>query len=575
MAKVAAGVAMLRVMKAWGIDRVYGIPGGSFNSTMDALYKEQGNIDYIQVRHEEAGALAAAAEAKLSGKIACTFGSAGPGATHLINGLYDAKMDHVPLLVLLGQVGSTFMNYNYFQEMNENPLYVDVSVYNRTVMNPESLPHVVEDAIKAAYKHQGVAVVTIPVDYGFTEIEDNYHVAAASYQTSLPQLNEKQLEKALPYLEAAKRPVLFIGQGLRGHEDVIKEFSTHFSMPVVNAVLAKGILADTFENALGSSARVATKPANEALALADLVVFVGSDMPFAGAFINPEAKMIQIDIDAAKFGRRHPADVAILADGGESLRRLVELGKSRPSDHWLKSNQQNVKNWHAWRHSFDEFDDGGLLRPEPVYKEINRIAEDDAIFVVDVGNVTTHSVRHLALNGHQSFTTSGWFATMGYGVPGGIAAKLHFPDRQVFTISGDGGFAMNMPDIITQVKYQLPIINIVLTNDSFGFIQAEQETTNSALFGVDLADADFGKASEALGAKGFTVTSYDQLEPAFTAAKAAKGPVVIEVKIKNDNPLPVEALQLDPDKYSAEEIQAFKDTYQVHDMPVLKELLNQ
>ena len=575
MAKVAAGVAMLRVMKAWGIDRVYGIPGGSFNSTMDALYKEQGTVDYIQVRHEEAGALAAAAEAKLSGKIACTFGSAGPGATHLINGLYDAKMDHVPLLVLLGQVGSTFMNYNYFQEMNENPLYVDVSVYNRTVMNPESLPHVVEDAIKAAYKHQGVAVVTIPVDYGFTEIEDNYHVAAASYQTSLPQLNEKQLEKALPYLEAAKRPVLFIGQGLRGHEDVIKEFSTHFSMPVVNAVLAKGILADTFENALGSSARVATKPANEALALTDLVVCVGSDMPFAGAFINPEAKMIQIDIDAAKFGRRHPADVAILADGGESLRRLVELCKPLPSDHWLESNQQNVKNWHAWRHSFDEFDDGGLLRPEPVYKEINRIAEDDAIFVVDVGNVTTHSVRHLALNGHQAFTTSGWFATMGYGVPGGIAAKLHFPDRQVFTISGDGGFAMNMPDIITQVKYQLPIINIVLTNDSFGFIQAEQETTNSALFGVDLADADFGKASEALGAKGFTVTSYDQLEPAFTAAKAAKGPVVIEVKIKNDNPLPVEALQLDPDKYSAEEIQAFKDTYQVHDMPVLKELLNQ
>lgn len=575
MAKTTAGVAMLRVMKAWGIDRVYGIPGGSFNSTMDALYKEQGTVDYIQVRHEEAGALAAAAEAKLSGKIACTFGSAGPGATHLINGLYDAKMDHVPLLVLLGQVGSTFMNYNYFQEMNENPLYVDVSVYNRTVMNPESLPHVVEDAIKAAYKHQGVAVVTIPVDYGFAEIEDDYPVAATSYQTSLPQLNETQLEKALPYLEAAKRPVLFIGQGLRGHEDVIKEFSTYFSMPVVNAVLAKGILADDFENALGSSARVATKPANEALALADLVVFVGSDMPFAGAFINPAAKFIQIDIDASKFGRRHPADVAILADGGESLHRLVEIGTPRPRDHWLASNQQNVKNWHAWRHSFDEFDDGGLLRPEPVYKEINRIAEDDAIFVVDVGNVTTHSVRHLALNGHQAFTTSGWFATMGYGVPGGISAKLHFPDRQVFTLSGDGGFAMNMPDIITQVKYQLPIINIVLTNDSFGFIQAEQATTNSALFGVDLADADFGKAAEALGAKGFTVTSYDQLEPAFTAAKAAKGPVVIEVKIKNDNPLPVEALQLDPEKYSAKEIQDFKETYQVHDMPVLKELLKQ
>ena len=573
MSKITAGVAMLRVMKAWGIDRVYGIPGGSFNSTMEALYKEQGNMDYIQVRHEEAGALAAAAEAKLSGKIACTFGSAGPGATHLINGLYDAKMDHVPLLVLLGQVGSKFMNYNYFQEMNENPLYVDVSVYNRTVMNPESLPHVVEDAIQAAYKYQGVAVVTIPVDYGFEEIEDDYPISAKTYQTSLPQLDKAQVTKALPYLAEAKQPVLFIGQGLRGHESEIKAFSKHFSMPVVNAVLAKGILADEFENALGTSARVATKPANEALALADLVVFVGSDMPFAGAFINPHAKFIQIDIDSAKFGRRHPVDVAILGDGAETLARLVELGEPRPSDKWLAANQENVRNWHNWRHSFDEFDDGGRLRPEPVYKEINRIAEDDAIFVVDVGNVTTHSVRHLNLNGRQAFTTSGWFATMGYGVPGGIAAKAHFPKRQVFTLSGDGGFAMNMPDIITQVKYQLPIINVVLTNDSFGFIQAEQETTNSALFGVDLADADFGKAAEALGATGFTVTQYDQLEPAFTAAQNAKGPVVIEVKIKNDNPLPVEALQLDPDHYSEAEIQAFKELYQVHDMPTLKSLL--
>lgn len=574
MSTINAGVAMVKVMKAWGIDHIYGIPGGSFNSTMDALYKEQDEIKYIQVRHEEAGALAAAADAKLTGKVGAVFGSAGPGASHLINGLYDAQMDHVPVLALLGQVASTAMNYNSFQELNENPMFADVSVYNRTVMTPESLPHVVEEAIKAAYQYNGVAVVTIPVDFGYEEIEDNYLPTAFTRQTSLPQLNEEQLKKALPFIKEAKQPILYIGQGLRGHFDAIKAFSEHFSMPVINAVLAKGIIPDRYENYLGSAARVATKPANEAAAAADLVVYVGTDMPFTQFFVNPDAKFIQIDIDASKFGRRHKTDVAILADGAQALNRLVELGEARPADAWLKANQENIKNWHAWRHSFDNFDDGKLLRPEPVYAEVNRIAKEDAVFVVDVGNVTTHSIRHLDMNGKQAFTTSGWFATMGYGVPGGIAAKLSYPDRQVFTFSGDGGFAMNMPDIISQVKYKLPIINVVLTNDTLGFIQAEQETTNTALFGVDLADADFGKASEALGAKGFTVTSFDQLRPAFDAAAKAEGPVVIEVKIKNEDPLPVEALQLDPNKFSEDQIKAFSEKFQVHDMPTLSELLN-
>ena len=574
MSTIHAGVAMLKVMEAWGIDHIYGIPGGSFNSTMDALYKEQEHIQYIQVRHEEAGALAAAADAKLTGKIGAVFGSAGPGATHLINGLYDAQMDHVPVLALLGQVATTSMNYHAFQELNENPLFADVSVYNRTVMTAESLPHVVEEAIKAAYQHSGVAVVTIPVDLGFAEIADNYQTTAEMRQTSLPQLDETQLQKALPLIKAAQRPILFIGQGLRGHFAEIKAFSEHFSMPIINAVLAKGIVPDRYENYLGSSARVATKPANEAAASADLVVYVGTDMPFTQNVVNPEAKFIQIDIDASKFGRRHKVDVAILGDGGEALQRLVALGEPRPKDDWLTANQENIKNWHAWRHSFDTFDEGIGLRPEPVYAEVNRIAKEDALFVVDVGNVTTHSVRHLELNGQQAFTTSGWFATMGYGVPGGIAAQLSFPQKQVFTFSGDGGYAMNLSDIITQVKYHLPIINVVLTNDSFGFIQAEQETTNTALFGVDLADADFGKASDALGAQGFTVRTMAELRPAFeAAAKTVDRPVVIEVKIKNEDPLPVEALQLDPAKFTAAEISAFSERYHVHDMPTLSELL--
>ncbi|MCD5011897.1 pyruvate oxidase [Enterococcus durans] len=571
MSTINAGVAMVKVLESWGVDHIYGIPGGSFNSIMDALYHEKEKIKYIQVRHEEVGALAAAADAKLTGKVGAVFGSAGPGATHLINGLYDAQMDHVPLVALLGQVASAAMNYNSFQELNENPIFADVSVYNRTVMTPQSLPHVVDEAIKAAYEHKGVAIVTIPVDLGFAEIEEQDFTTAATHKTGYILPDEKDLLAALPYIEKAKKPVLYVGQGTRNGFEQIKHFSEHFSVPVVASVLAKGIVPDSYKNFLGFAGRVATKPANEALAEADLILFVGSDFPFGRAFFNPDAAFIQVDIDASKFGRRHAVSLSILGDANTTLERLAELGQPRPEDRWYLANQENKENWVNWLKSFEDREEQPI-RPEAVYKEINRIAKDDAIFVTDVGNTTIHSIRLLDMNGNQKHTTSGWFATMGNGVPGGIAAQLSFPEKQVLTLSGDGGFAMVMQDIITQVKYQLPIINVVFSNDSFGFIEAEQEDTEQKKFGVFLEDADFGKASEALGADSFTITDYHQLRPAFDAAQKSTRPVVIDVKIENKRPLPVEDLHLDPRKYSADEINAFKEKYEVHDMPVLNEL---
>lgn len=571
MSTINAGVAMVKVLESWGIDHIYGIPGGSFNSIMDALYHEKEKIKYVQVRHEEVGALAAAADAKLTGKVGAVFGSAGPGATHLINGLYDAQMDHVPLVALLGQVASSAMNYNSFQELNENPIFADVSVYNRTVMTPQSLPHVVDEAIKAAYEQKGVAIVTIPVDLGFAEIEEQDFTTAATHKTGYILPDEKDLLAALPYIEKAQKPVLYVGQGTRNGFEQIKHFSEHFSVPVVASVLAKGIIPDSYKNFLGFAGRVATKPANEALAEADLILFVGSDFPFGRAFFNPDAAFIQVDIDASKFGRRHAVSLSILGDANTTLERLTEIGQPRPEDRWYLANQENKKNWVNWLKSFEEREEQPI-RPEAVYKEINRIAKDDAIFVTDVGNTTIHSIRLLDMNGNQKHTTSGWFATMGNGVPGGIAAQLSFPEKQVFTLSGDGGFAMVMQDIITQVKYQLPIINVVFSNDSFGFIEAEQEDTEQKKFGVFLEDADFGKASEALGADSFTITDYHQLRPAFYAAQKSTRPVVIDVKIINKRPLPVEDLHLDPRKYSKDEINDFKEKYEVHDMPVLNEL---
>ncbi|MCD8260733.1 MAG: hypothetical protein LUD15_03965 [Bacteroides sp.] len=290
--KIKSGIAMLDVLESWGIDHIYGIPGGSFNSTMDALYDKRNSIRYIQVRHEEVGAMAAAADAKLIGKIGVCFGTADPGATHLFNGLYDAQLDHVPVLALVGQVASTAMNLNAFQEMNENPMFVDVSIYNRTVMNPQSLPFIIDEAIRRAYEHKGVAVVTLPVDYGFTNIVEVDVSSAKNHRTGFPLPDDKDIKEVIKLIQESDRPVLYIGHGTRGATEEVLALAQHFSMPIITSVLAKGIIPDNHPYLMGTAARAATKSANEALAASDLILFIGSDFPFARIFFPQHVKFI-------------------------------------------------------------------------------------------------------------------------------------------------------------------------------------------------------------------------------------------------------------------------------------------
>ncbi|MCD7896601.1 MAG: thiamine pyrophosphate-dependent enzyme, partial [Planctomycetaceae bacterium] len=238
---------------------------------------------------------------------------------------------------------------------------------------------------------------------------------------------------------------------------------------------------------------------------------------------------------------------------------------------WIEPNRRNMRNWKNYLAQFADRDDVPL-RCEPVFKEINRIAKDDAVFITDVGNTTIHAIRLLDMNGKgQRFTTSGLFATMGYGVPGGIAAKLQFPERQIFTLSGDGAFAMVMHDVATQVRYKLPVINVVFSNDSLGFIEAEQEDTGQNLYGVDLDLIDFAKSAESMGATGFTVRKRAELASVFDAARDAETPVVIDVKVENSRPFPAEFMTLKPEIYERED---FRKRYEVGDMPTLVDLLN-
>ncbi|SPS07977.1 Pyruvate oxidase [Latilactobacillus sakei] len=498
--KINAADAMLKVMADWGIDHIFGLPGGSFDSTMNALHNQKAIMRYIQVRHEEVGALAASGEAKATGKIAATFGSAGPGAVHLLNGLYDAKYDHVPVLALVGQVATGVMNTDYFQEMNENPMFADVAVYNRTVMTAEQLPLVVDQAIQQAYKNSGVAVVTIPTDLGWQPIEDNFEATANLFQMgNYPEPRSTDIQETLQLIKEAKQPIIYFGQGAKAAGDELVALSDKLSIPMMSSALSKGIVADENPAYMVSAGRVATKPGVDLAEAADLILFVGSNYEFGQYFFKPDAKFIQIDIDPTKLGHRHHVDVGILADAKTALAALLEASEPvSEKTAFYRAAVANKANWDQWTASFED-DPQTPLRVEPVFKEINQMATNDAIFNLDVGNVTIDGVRFLKMKPGQKTTISAWYATMGAALPAAIGTQAAFPDRQVWSISGDGGFTMVMQDLITQVKYQMPIINVVLSNDSFGFIEAEQDDKGQPHSGVAIQGADYGAAATALG----------------------------------------------------------------------------
>lgn len=570
--KITAAEAMVKVITDWGVDHIYGIPGSSTNSLMRALKIYEEKIQYIQVRHEEGGALAASVDAKLTGKIGVAFGSGGPGHTHLINGMYDAKFDKVPMLVIAASTHSKNLTTDYFQEMDPVPLYTDVSVYNRMVLNPQELPRVIDQAIRTAYRDRGVAVVHVPVDIGYAEIEDTYVSSAFAYEVTYPNHHAHDIDKALELIKAAERPMILAGRGTHHAREELSAFSEKYSIPVILTFLGKGAMDDAHPNLMGQLGRLGSKPSMEAIEKTDLLIMIGAEYPFGRDYFNQSIKSIQINTDPVALGKRLPSTLGILGDSKSVMRDLVDKGEAIAETKWLKANQINRKNWLTWIHKFED-SDFNPMRPEPIMKALNELADDDAIFIIDVGNNVILSSRELMFTGKQQHTTSGTFATMGIGLPGGIAAKLSYPDREVFTLSGDGAMAMMMQEYMTQLKYKLPIINLVIANESYGFIQVAQETENKETFGVDLPPADYAKFAEAMGGIGYSATTYQEVYDAIEKAKKSDIPVIIDIKVQNVSHLPAHKLVLDTDYHSQTDIDAFIEKYEVTDMPVLREIL--
>ncbi|MCR8969061.1 thiamine pyrophosphate-dependent enzyme [Facklamia sp. 7083-14-GEN3] len=578
--KITAAQALIKELNLWGIDHMYGIPGSSLNGMMEALEKEQANMKYIQVRQEGAGAMAATAGTKFTGKIGVAFGSGGPGASNMINGLYDAKLDRVPMLALVAQGASSIQNTHFFQETEVLPLYENVGVYNRKATNPEQIPYIVNDAIRTAYELKGPAIVILHNDYMETEIDYEPLVL----DRSLPEpfkynIPEEKTNDIVQKIKNAENPVLYVGKGAGDYRDLAVEVAERFNLPVLTSAPSVGLsFPSDHPHYMGAFGRLGTKPAYEIMQKADLVLFVGTNFPFA-RFWPQDIEVVYVNNTFKDLGRQIHADIAVLADAGDFFKALLATGETREATNYLTAAKTNKVNWDNWLRKIAADDSNGLA-PEAVLLKIREFADKDALFGLDVGNNTMHSVRLLPLNDNQKMVLSGWFATLGYGVPAGLAGKVSEPDKQVFSISGDGGYTMNMQDILTMTRYELPVINVVLTNQSFGFIEHSQILNLEKPFGVDISDGDWAKSGEAMGAIAFQVRNLKELEDAFESIKQLqeqgnKRPILLEAKTRYFDPVDTSDMRLDPDLYSEEEIEAFKKQYNIFDMPSYTELLKE
>ncbi|SHH51434.1 pyruvate oxidase [Anaerosphaera aminiphila DSM 21120] len=575
--KMTAGNSLVKVLESWNVKHIYGIVGSSVNGLMEALYEERESINYIQVRHEAAGAMAAVGHAKTTGEIGVCFGSAAPGGTNLFNGLYDAKMDRVPMLAIVGQTASGNINTNFFQEMDEIPIYSDVSVFNKMVTTSKQIPHVIDEAIRTAYAQNGVSVVIIPNNLAEEEI--NFTLGREKKIPPVKRhfpIDEDDVESVLSMIRESKRPVFYGGLGLKGARDVVEKFSEQFSMPIVTSAISIGVAASSnHKNFMGAFGRLGTKSAYDVIQDADLILFVGSNHPFVRAWPT-EAKIIQINNRIEDIAKQSPVEMGIVADGEEFITRLIESGIKRDETDFLKAARISKANWDRYLNEVATDESKGLSA-EAVIKTIGDYSTTDAYYGLDVGNNTMYSVRMLPLNQKRQYSVSGIFATLGVGLPYSISAKLASPKRQVWSISGDGGVAMNIQEIITQSRYELPIINVILSNQTYGFIKHAQ-LNSEFLYGVDITDVDWAMTTKGMGAISFRVETIDELyscmeEIKTLQSKGNKKPIVIDARVYYSDPVDTSLVMLDPKKFSREEIEKYKERYEFYNQPSLSEII--
>ncbi|MEA2645475.1 MAG: hypothetical protein QOE92_558 [Chloroflexota bacterium] len=524
----------------WGVDTVFGLPGDGINGIMEALRVRQDSVRFIQVRHEESAAFMATGYAKFTGRVGVCLATSGPGAIHLLNGLYDASMDGAPVLAITGMQYHDLVGTHYQQDVNIDYLFQDVAVFNQRVMSAAHVANLVDLGIRTALARRGVAAIAFPNDLQEETLGEDQpsprnipgHTAAGD--AGAPQLPPASvLRRAADLLgQPGHRTVILAGSGARGARAELEAIAEKLGAPIVKPLLGKDVVPDDSSYTTGGTGLLGTRPSVEALEKCDALLMVGTSFPYMEYLPKPgQAAAVQVDIDAARVGLRHPVDVGLVGDARAILAELLDLLPRNPDREFLEECQRGYAQWLELMEARAMRDDVPM-KPQRVTWELGKLLADDAIIAADTGTVTTWVARQVLLRGNQRFSCSGNLASMANALPYAIAAQAAYPGRQCVAVVGDGGLSMLMAELATCVRHQLPVKVIVVKNNTLGMIKWEQMVfLGNPEYGVELQPIDFVKVAEACGVRGMRIEDPTTCGPQLAEALAADGPVLVEAVV--------------------------------------------
>jgi pyruvate dehydrogenase (quinone)/pyruvate oxidase len=538
MAEKTASDQLVERLIDWGIDAVFGLPGDGINGVMEALRTHQDQIRFVHVRHEETAALAACAYGKFTGRPAACLSTAAPGAVHLMNGLYDARMDQSPVVAITGMTYHDVIGTHYLQDINHDFVLNDPCVYSQRVMGEAHVLNVVDMAVRSAVAQRGPAAIAIPIDIqsgdavtGDRSIKNIEGHTAVTAIDGLRVPPAERIRSAAELLQKGSKTVIFIGAGARGAGEQVERIAEKLGAPIVKAMLGKDAVPDDSPYCLGGYALVGTRPAQNALMACDSILIVGSSSPYIEFLPAPgQAAGVQIDDRPERIGLRYPAEVGLCGDAKLTLAALEPLLERREQRSFLQQAQAEMEDWRALQ-AERAAPGEPPIKPDAIPFHLGRSLPDRAILTGDSGTVTTWAARTELRRG-QLFSFSGTMCSMMAALPYAIGAQVAYPDRQVVALTGDGSLTMMMGELATLAQHGLPVKVVVMRNDVLGLIKWEQMAfLGNPQYGVELAPVDFVKVAEACGLRGVRIEDPSRVGDQLAEALGSEGPALIEAVV--------------------------------------------
>jgi pyruvate dehydrogenase (quinone) len=521
---------LVQTLSAAGVERVYGVSGDSLNGITDSIRRQE-QIGWVHVRHEEAAAFAAGAEAHLTGKLAVCAGSCGPGNLHLINGLYDCHRSRVPVLAIAAQIPSNEIGSGYFQETKPEHLFAQCSHYCESISRPEHMPRILEIAIQTAIARRGVSVVAIPGDVALLEaLEEGLRLHfPPPASTACP--TDDEIEKLMQLLNKSKNITILAGAGCQGAHAELVQLAAKLKAPIVHAMRGKEFIEFDNPYDVGMTGLLGFSSGYRAMMTCNLLLMIGTDFPYQ-QFFPKDATIVQIDIRGEQLGRRTKVDHGFVGDSRTTLAALLPKLKQNKDDQHLKT---SLEHYRKARKGLDELATDGSgknpIHPQYVVRVLDELAAGDAIFTCDVGTPTIWAARYLTMNGKRRLLGSFNHGSMANALPQAIGAQVSHPDRQVISLSGDGGLAMLLGELLSLRQLRAPVKIIVFRNDALAFVELEMKAAGVVDFGTDLQNPNFAKLADAAGLLGLTAESPGQVRQMIKQALEHDGPALIEVPV--------------------------------------------